>query len=769
MPIRCPVAFIGVFLCALSASLAAGQDADAGRALDALEAMNIVPAPPVPPATISRGADGSATVRAVRVAEPLRLDGRLDEPVYVDVPSIDGFIQQDPEEGAPTTERTEVWIFFDDANIYVSARCWDSQPEREIGNEMRRDAQGLTNNEHVIVIFDTFRDRRNGMFFQTNILGAQRDALITDESAQNTDWNAVWDVKTARFEQGWTAEFSIPFKSLRYNSDPVQVWGVNFRRIIRWKNESTYLTPIPAYMSQRGIWAVSRAANLVGLETPSNRLNLEVKPYAIGGLRTDLGAANPFRDKGDRDAGLDVKYGVTKGLTLDLTYNTDFAQVEDDTQQVNLTRFNLQFPERREFFLEGQGIFNFGGVQSVGRGGGNTPILFFSRRIGLNEGRSVPIAGGGRLTGRAGPYSIGLLNIQAQDDVSNATAPSPATNFSVIRLKRDVLSRSNVGVLYTRRDETAGGGSPTGETFGVDGLYSLSTSLNVTGYYARTRTATRKTRNDSYLGSFDYNADRYGLQVEHLKIGEDFNPEMGFRRRSDVRRTFAQARFSPRPASNHMTRIRRFVYQGSVEYIENNAGRLDYREQQGQFQIEFQNSDRASLDYTRDYEFIPEDFRIARGVTVPLGAYLYQDLRASYSLGPQHRLSGSVSVQAGQFYGGTRRTVSLGGGRLEVSPQLALEPSVSVNRIELPFGQFTTTLVTDRTTYTITPHMFVSALVQYNSASSTFATNARFRWEYQPGSELFVVYSDGRDTRVSGFPASVNRAFIVKITKLFRI
>jgi hypothetical protein len=260
--IRFQTAFWGLALCALCASPADAQN------VSRAPAMGIVPAP-VPPATISRGADGSATVRAVRIAEAPHLDGRLDERVYADVPPIDGFIQQDPEEGAPTTEKTEAWIFFDDKNIYVSARCWDSHPEREIGNEMRRDAQGITNNEHFIVVFDTFHDRRNGMFFQTNILGAQRDALITDENAQNTDWNAVWDVKTARFDHGWSAEFAVPFKSLRYNADPVQVWGVTFRRIIRWKNEATYLTPVPSYLKQLGIWQVSRGATLVGLETPA--------------------------------------------------------------------------------------------------------------------------------------------------------------------------------------------------------------------------------------------------------------------------------------------------------------------------------------------------------------------------------------------------------------------------------------------------------------------------------------------------------------------
>jgi len=295
-----------------------------------------------------------------------------------------------------------------------------------------------------------------------------------------------------------------------------------------------------------------------------------------------------------------------------------------DEQQVNLTRFPLFFPEKRDFFLENSGQFTVSN-----QGGTRLADLFFSRRIGLNQGRPIPIAGGGRMTGRLGKYSIGLLNIQEQEDLSVASAPSPATNFSVVRLKRDVLKRSNVGVLYTRRDETGAGGAPAGETFGVDGIYSHSTSLAVTGYYALTRTSAVKTRNDSYMGLFDYSADRYGLQLQQLNVGERFDPQVGFMRRTDFRRSFAQARFSPRPARTHWKSIRQFSYQGSIEYIENNAGRLDFREQEGQFQTTFQNSDIASLDYTRDYEYLPANFRIATGVTVPRGGYSYDNLNAS--------------------------------------------------------------------------------------------------------------------------------------------
>ncbi len=755
----------------------AGQTARAaapGRAPSAA----LAPAPaPIAPATVSRTPEGAVTVRAVRIPEPLKLDGRLDEPYYRDIPAFGDFIQQDPVEGAPATEKTEAWIFFDDNNIYVSARCWDSHPELEIANEMRRDSQNIVQNENVTIIFDTFHDMRNSLFFQTSPLGAQRDVAATDESTMNVDWNTVWDAKAQRSDQGWTAEFAIPFKSLRYNAAPVQIWGFNMRRTIRYKNEQTYLTAMPAYVGMRATQMVSLAATLVGLETPPKALNLELKPYGISGIRTDRKATPAFDNKVDRSAGLDAKYGLSKSATLDLTYKTDFAQVEDDTQQVNLTRFNQFFPERREFFLEGQGIFAFGGGgASAGGGGGgmgggggpsNTPVLFFSRRIGLNNGRPVPIAGGGRLTGRTGAYSFGVLNIQSQKDDPSS---SQATNFTVVRLKRDLLRRSNVGVLYTGRNETTREGAPTGQTIGADGLLSLSPALNVNAYYARTEKPGVTRGNTSYLGRFDYNADRYGLQAERLKVGETFNPEVGFLRRTDFARDFLQARFSPRPARNRMKAIRRFIYLGNIEYIANNLGRLDFREQEGQFEIEFFNSDRVNIDYTRDYEFIPKAFAIASSnVTVPAGGYTYQNLLMSYSMGTQHALSGNVSYQQGSLYGGTKRTLGLGAGRTELTPQFALEPSFSLNWIDLPWGKLTTSVVTERTTYTITPRMFVSVLTQYASSSHTLSTNARFRWEYHPGSEMFVVYSDGRDTVPTGFPPIVNRAFIIKMNRLFRL
>ncbi len=416
--------------------------------------------PPAPPAVVARDAAGRVTLRAQRTAEPILLDGRLDEQVYTTVPSVSDFIQQDPHEGELATEQTEVWVFFDDRNVYISARCWDSQPDRMVANELRRDHTNLAFNENFAVVLDTFYDRRNSFMFHTNPLGGLTDALTTDERNFNKDWNTVWEVKTGRFDQGWIAEIAIPFKSLRYRAGDSQVWGINFRRSVRWKNELSYLTPIPASYGLAGISKVSEAATLVGIATPSGAKNLEIKPYAISTVTTDRTAEPAVSDDLGGELGFDVKYGLTRSLIADLTYNTDFAQVEDDEQQVNLTRFSLFFPEKREFFLEGQGIFTFGGAGQQGRPSGgfrpgqsggppsNIPVVFFSRRIGLADGVGIPIRAGGRLTGRVGPYSIGVLDIQTG---ASEAAGAPSTNFSVVRLKRNFLRRSNVGVIMTHR------------------------------------------------------------------------------------------------------------------------------------------------------------------------------------------------------------------------------------------------------------------------------------------------------------------------------
>ena len=737
---------------------------------------------PVAPETITRDAAGRATVRAVLLTEPFRLDGELDEGLYDTVPSFGGFIQQVPNEGEPATEETEAWVFFDEENVYVSARLWDSAPESQwVANEMRRDAtSSLYTNDRFGATIDTFYDRRYGVSFQVNPIGGFTDFEVSDASFSNADWNPVWDVRTGRFDGGWTVEMQIPFKSLRFKPSASQIWGLQLVRNIGRKNERSFLNPVPI-SGGSGEFRVSMAGTLMGIEVPAGNRTFEIKPYAIGSLATDANAVPRISNEGDGNFGFDVKYGVTQNLTADFTYNTDFAQVEVDEQQVNLTRFSLFFPEKREFFLEGRGIFDFGvgarfsgggggggggGTRRQGgggfSGGGDVPTMFFSRRIGLESGQRVPILGGGRLTGKAGKFSIGAVNIQT-DDAPNVGAAS--TNFTVLRVRRDILRRSRIGGIFTGRSvSTTGRGS--NEVYGVDAAFSFYDNVNFNGYYARTQTSGLTGDDASYQGVFTYNGDRIAFQLDHLLVGDNFNPEVGFLRRDDFRRTFATAQYSPRPRS--IRAVRQFTFGGSLDYIENGAGQVETRIAQLRFNTELESSDQFRIDVQDNYELLVRPFQIASDVIIPTGAYGFQDFFASYSMGAQRRFSGTFSIQRGEFFSGNITAVGYRRGRIEITPQLSFEPGISINQVDLPEGAFTTNLVTSRVTYTVTPRMFVGGLLQYNSASDSLSTNVRLRWEYQPGSELFVVYNDQRDTSLRGTPLLKNRAFVVKVTRLFR-
>ena len=732
------------------------------------------PAAPALPDVVARDADGRVTLRATRLSAPLVLDGRLDEEFYAAIPSVSDFVQQEPVEGAPATERTEVWVFFDTRNVYVAARMWDTHPERLLANEMRRDNRGIFENDNFGVAFDTFYDRRTGFFFQTNALGGLRDGLVATEGNISYDWNTVWNVASGRFEGGWDTEIAIPFESLRWNAGDDQIWGVNFRRVVRWKNELSYLAQVPASWGGRGISKFSSAATLVGVEVPSSTRNLELKPYAISDVSTNLVSDPATSNEFGGAVGFDAKYGLTKSLIADFTYNTDFAQVEDDDQQVNLTRFSLFFPEKREFFLEGQGIFEFGGARS-GRGGGGgggggdggggppsqTPVLFFSRRIGLQGSETVPILAGGRVTGRAGAYQIGLLNIQTDDRPS---ADALSTNFTVVRVRRDILRRSSIGAIWTNRS-TSLDAVGSNHAYGIDTTLSFFQDLELQGYYARTATTGVTGDDVSYRAAFNYNADLYGLQLEHLTVGEDFNPEIGFLRRADFRRNYVGARLSRRPVT--LDAVRKVSLSGSVDYIETGDREMESRRQSIESQIEFASGDRMGVEYNRDFERLEEAFEISDGIELGVGGYGFHDVRATYTLGPQRRLTGGVSVSRGTFYSGDRVSVGYT-GRIEVSPRLSVEPRVSVDRVDLPEGRFTANVMGARTTYTLSTRAFVGALVQFNSANHALTTNVRLRLEYEPGSDLFVVYSEGRDTFERGAPRLQNRGIVVKFTKLFR-
>jgi hypothetical protein len=716
---------------------------------------------------IARDDQGRVTIRAVRVAPPLRIDGVLDEAVYGTVPAITEFIQQEPDEGQPATERTEAWVLFDDEHLYVAARCHDSQPHRIVANDMRRDGRNIGQNDNLSIVLDTFHDRRNGYEFLVNSIGGVQDAQITDERDVNRDWNTVFRSRSRRDEGGWTMEIAIPFRSLRYRAGGPQAWGINLRRTVRWKNEYAYLSPVPRTYGARGILRLSSAATLVDLEPPAAALNLEFKPYALYGVRADRAIDPAFEHDLEADAGFDLKYGLSRSLTADFTYRTDFAQVEDDDQQVNLTRFSVFFPEKREFFLEGQGIFAFGGVESAPRPGNvfaaasNTPVLFFSRQIGLFGGRPVPIRAGGRLTGKAGRYSVGLLDIQTGD---SEAVSARASNFAVARVKRDIFRRSSVGLIATRRSPSiASGGANL--AFGVDANLSFFESLNLVGYYARTDTPGLSGREDSYRARFDYDADRLGVQVERLAVGRGFNPEVGFLRRRDFVGNLVQIRVSRRPRRSAL--VRKVSLEAGLDYITDGGGRLENRQARATWRTEMQSGDSWSVQHERNYEFLPQPFPIAPGVVVPVGAYRFPITRASYTLGGQRRVAGDLTLAHGRFYGGDRTEAGYR-GRIELSERLSVEPGLSWNWVDLPQGGFTARLVSGRATLALSPGLFAAALVQYNSTARLLSANVRLRWEYRPGSEVFLVYNDGRDTLAGGPRLLLNRSLTFKFTRLFR-
>jgi hypothetical protein len=533
---------------------------------------------------------------------------------------------------------------------------------------------------------------------------------------------------------------------------------------VPWKNERSYLSGVPASYGGRGIYKLSSAATLVGLEVPSQGRNLEIKPYGISAVTTNRQAAPAVSNDLTGDAGFDVKYGLTKSLTADFTYNTDFAQVEEDEEQVNLTRFSLFFPEKREFFLEGQGIFGFGppGRESSSFGGAPSllPVVFFSRQIGLSEGHEVPILAGARMTGRAGRNTVGVLNIETK---TSERAGAVATNFSVVRLRRDILRRSAVGFIGTNRAPTLGG-NDANQVVGVDTALAFYQNVTFNSYYARSRTPGRRGDASSYMAQFAYAADRFGVNFEHLSVGDAFNPEIGFLRRESFRRSYAQGRFSPRPRSSR--NVRKVSAESSIDYITDLHGRLQSREAQASARVEFNGGGFWSTDYTRNYELLEAPFALSKGVIIAPGGYSFHDIRSEYYLGPE-RVSGRMFASRGTFYNGTRTEVGFN-GRVDMTSQFSVEPRVTVDWIDLAAGRFTTRLVGSRVNFTMTTRMALSALIQYNSTNATLSSNARFRWEYKPGSDLFVVYSDGRETVGTRFPRLQNRAFVVKMTRLFR-
>jgi hypothetical protein len=718
------------------------------------------PPAPVPPAVVSRDAEGHVTVRAIHLSERLVLDGRLEEQLYHDTAPFGDFVQQEPQAGRPATEKTDVWIAYDDDAIYVGARLWESDSSKRVMSDMRRDSSNLYNNDHFAVMLDTFYDRRNGYVFSANAQGGKFDAQVANENS-NDDWNTIWETKSADFDGGWTIEFRIPFRSIRFR-EGATAWGINFRRLVRWRTEASFLVPVPASYGTGGLNKASGAATLVGFQAPARRQHVDVKGYALGSLATNRTTRPAISNDGNGEVGFEAKWAPTQSYVTDFTYNTDFAQVEDDEQQLNLTRFSLQFPEKREFFLDGDQFFGFG-TQSGAQGTNpEIPTIFFSRRIGLEDGGVVPIIGGARLLGRSGRNQIGILQMRTGEVPALGAV---ATDFSAMRVQREILRRSRIGMIATRRAPASNGSQ--NYAYGADAVFQFYQNIQFIEYVAKTYTANRTGNDMSYRTRFIWNADRWGIDTERMFAGEDFNPEIGYLRRPEgFHRNHGMLRFSPRP--RNLRGVRKVYFQGDIEYFTDAADKhVETRDQKALFRTDFTSGDRTQIDFTQSYEAIRAPFTLAKGVVVPIGGYDFGQVTASYTFGPQRPLSGTLTAIHGGFYGGTTTEVGWR-GRIEFSPQFYAEPTVRLNHVDTPFGSGYSNLVSSRLTYTITPQMFVSGLVQYQSRTDSVSTNARLRWEYKPGSELFVVYSDGRTTLSRGVPDLQTRSFIVKVTRLLQ-
>jgi hypothetical protein len=716
-------------------------------------------------------------------AEGPVIDGRVNDPVWQTVAPYAGFTQQDPIEGAAASERTEVRVLVGKGNVYVSVIAFDADPSRIIVSQARRDAS-LSETDSIVMVFDTFNDNQNAFVFGTNPLGIEYDGQVAREgqssgvsvgggggggtqrggiSAFNPNWDGDWTVKSQITERGWETEMAIPLKTLRYQTGTGQTWGFNVLRNIRHKNEQVYLAPIPRGFD---IYRVSLAAKLTGLDLPARR-DIKLIPYALGSANKDYTRAGSDVD-GNWDFGLDVKWGIRPNLTLDATINTDFAQVEADEEQVNLTRFDLFFPEKRPFFLENASTFQFGNPQQID--------LFFSRRIGLSPSAlPIDIRGGARLSGKLGGWNVGLLNIQA-DDVEDVlgNVTGSANNFSVLRMQREI-GRSSYGFIFVNRQGT-GSFAPDEDynrAYGVDANVQLTQNQRVSAFLARTDTPEWRTsgpRGSDYSGRAFYNFTNNVWQVSggYSQVGEDFNPEVGFLPRRGYRRPEFRAFFQPQPKrwpwirriAPHVSYNSFYDFDGNLQTASYHIHPLEIQPRQGGRFGWF-------MDYNEDAPTLPFTVfnRDNRRVTIPAGQYDWLQHAFEYMHDPSARVTGTVRARVGNYYDGDFKSLELTSD-YRITPKATASAGWTRQHIDLPYGNFINNLLPVKANYSFTTLTSLSALLQYNGQTGQFSSNVRFAWLNRSGTGLFVVFNDRRDLLSSTSFETLGRSFVVKYTRL---
>ncbi len=675
---------------------------------------------------------------AHRAFGSIEIDGNLNEPDWQEATPVGQFRQVEPDAGEPMTLPTEVRILYDAENIYFGFTCFDSDVSKIIANDMRRDARELHENDNVFLILDTYNAKRSGFAFRLNALGAVQDTAINNSGDSfNRDWDAVVDCQSQIHSDRWTSEISIPFGQLRFKESEQMTWGLNLSRGIRRTNEEGTWAPVPSSYGGRAKYRTAYMGNLVGLEGIKPKKQIELLPYILPGVSR---VEEDDETDGEFEMGLDLKYGVTTNLIADLTLNTDFAQVEADEEQVNLTRFSLFFPEKRPFFLEGAGLFDFG----VPRPSFRRPppfLLFYSRRIGIEEGHAIPIIGGGKITGKMGPYGVGLLNVFTNEfhTDESITDPDeivdvPRTNYSVLRMTRDLFSGSRVGLIAINKQDSEN----YNRAGGLDFSYRPADRLEIRGLWARTADSEEDVGNGDawYIGS-NWRDDLFDLSAGYTDIGDNFNPEVGYVRHQGSRRVHSEMQYTPRPRKFG---IREIQAGPEVDYILTQENELETLDITLESRIELNNGERITFQVRRTEEHLEEDFDVYDDIIIPVDEYEFNWVRVMVETDESKMFAGRFGVEVGDFYDGTSRGFEVDAG-FKPNGRFVLETQYQFARVELPVGSFDAHVLASRAVYSFSTRFFAKLFAQWNSADDVVSTNFLLNYIYRPGSDFYLVFN----------------------------
>lgn len=666
-------------------------------------------------------------IRAVFINEAPKIDGDINDLVWKSITPITNFIQVWPNDGEPATEDSEVRIAYDRDNLYFAFRFYDENPELIRAKNLERGGRN-DRDDHAYIGLDTFGDGRNAYLFEMNALGTQDDATITDERLTITSfsWDAVFISETIIDDQGWTLEVSIPFRQLRFPDDEELNFGIMLSRTINRKNERVLWPRIGLeYGNFTSLAAVSQYGKLTGIKDINRGKNLEIKPYVIGGaqeIRPDLANEDTNVDYTE-DIGVDIKYGISSNLTLDLTVNTDFAQVESDNVQLNLTRFSLFFPEKREFFLERSGLFEHGNLRST--------QTYFSRSIGLTN----EILAGARMTGQIGKTSIGALNIETGNTMKDFLG-SNSTNNTVIRFRNDIFPRATAGAIFTNTQI----GSDYNRALGIDTQYRFGSASLFNAWFTNVWDDQELLNDAAGHASLRLRNDLYSGQLSYTNVGTNYNPALGFVRRRDMRQYDLRGNYNPKVPG--VEAINRVIISGLYNYIEGQDGIKQSTEFEFGSTVEFQRRDRISAEFSSEFERLFTPFSIRPNATIPSGDYTFNRFQVNGETDSSRRLFVNAGVELGEFFNGTRTDFS-GGFGLRQSQYLTLEGRINHSMIDLPVanGEFDATTVSMSILGAFSRKLFTKTLIQYDNFSRNIQANLRVDWIHTPGSDLFFVFN----------------------------